>query len=247
MKPKIKIEICANSLQSAIHAQKADADRVELCGNLFEGGTTPSAATIQLARKHLTIDLFVLIRPRGGDFCYSDLEIELMLADIDFAKKAGANGVVLGVLQSDGKIDAARNQLLVEAAKPMQVTFHRAFDVCSQPFEALEQIIDLGFDRILTSGQQQTAIEGADLIRKLVEIAGERIHILVGSGVNSENIAALKEKTNAKEFHCSAKELVCSKMSFQNEKVNFGGKIEIPNNHYFESSIEKIIAFKNQL
>lgn len=241
------IEICANSLQSAINAQKAGANRVELCDNLFEGGTTPSAATILLARKYLDIGLFVLVRPRGGDFCYTRQEIELMLADIQFAKQAGADGVVMGVLQSDGKIDVEANQQLIEAAKPMQTTFHRAFDVCREPFEALEQIINLGFDRILTSGQRQTAVEGADLIKKLVEKAGNRITILAGAGINADNIAALKQKTNAKEFHFSAKKRFLSKMFFANEQVSFGGQVNLPNMDYFESSVEKILRIKEAL
>ncbi len=241
------IEICANSLQSAINAQKAGADRVELCDNLFEGGTTPSAATILLTRKYLDIGLFVLIRPRGGDFCYNEQEIELMLADIQFAKEAGVDGVVIGALQSDGTINMEANRELIEAAKPMQTTFHRAFDVCREPFEAIEQIIDLGFDRILTSGQRQTAIEGVDLIQKLVEQAGSRITILAGAGINAQNIAALQKKTKAKEFHFSAKKLSLSKMSFANEQVSFGGKVNLPDVDYFESSVEQIVHVKRAL
>jgi len=243
----VTIEICANSLQSALNAQKAEANRVELCDNLFEGGTTPSAATILLARKYLDIGLLVLIRPRGGDFCYKEQEIEVMLADIQFAKQAGADGVVIGALQSDGTIDIEANRLLIEAAKPMQTTFHRAFDVCAEPFEALEQIIDLGFDRILTSGQKQTAIEGADLIQKLVEQAGNRIVILAGAGINADNITALQKKTKVKEFHFSAKKLSISKMSFVNEQVSFGGKVDLPNMDYFESSVENILCVKEAL
>lgn len=237
----MKIEICSNSLQSALNAQSAGANRVELCSSLYEGGITPSAATIQLARKYLDIDLFVLIRPRGGDFCYSDLEMELMLADIEFAKNNGFDGVVFGVLQSDGKIDIVRTRQLVEAATPMQVTFHRAFDVCSHPFEALEQIIEIGgIQRILTSGQQQTAILGANFIQKLVEKADNRIVIMPGSGINADNILALQQTTKVTEFHLSAKELVESSMTFRNENVCFGGKVEIPELGYFESILEKI-------
>ncbi len=239
------IEICANSLQSALNAQKAGADRVELCDNLYEGGTTPSAATIRLARKHLKIDLFVLIRPRGGDFCYSELEVELMVEDIKFAKDTGVDGVVFGVLQSNGKIDKETNRRLLEVAKPMKTTFHRAFDVCVNPLEVLEEIIELGFDRILTSGQKARAIEGVDLIGQLVEKSEGRIAILVGSGVNAGNIVALEEKTGAGEFHFSAKDLVQSKMEFENVEVNFGGKVVIPNRDYLESSVKKVLEVKN--
>ncbi len=241
------IEICANSLQSALNAQKAGANRVELCSSLFEGGTTPSAATIQLARKHLTqTKLFVLIRPRGGDFCYSDVEMEVMLADIQFVKQAGADGVVLGVLKSDGQVDIERTQQLVAVAKPMQVTFHRAFDVCSNPFEALEQIIDMDIQRILTSGQEQTAFSGANFIQQLVEKSSGRIIIMPGAGIHKENIATLQQITHATEFHLSAKELVHSPMTFQNEKVCFGGKINLPELGYFESSIKKMQELINK-
>ncbi|MGB0929997.1 MAG: copper homeostasis protein CutC, partial [Chitinophagales bacterium] len=245
-KQNIKIEICANSLQSALNAQKAGADRVELCDNLFEGGTTPSAASIQLARKYLTsTELFVLIRPRGGHFCYNEIEMEVMLADIEFAKQTGVDGVVLGILQSDGRIDIERTRQLVEAAKPLETTFHRAFDVCANPFEALEQIIDLGIDRILTSGQEQTAILGANFIQQLVKQATNRIVIMPGAGINAQNIVALQQITQAKEFHLSAKALTKSRMIFQNEKVNFGGKVAIPERDYFESSLAKIKELRN--
>lgn len=158
----VDLEICIDSVHSAIAAQEGGAVRVELCDNLFEGGTTPSAGCIQLVRENIHIDLNVIIRPRGGDFLYSPLEFEIMKQDIKIAKQLGANGVVLGILNKDGTIDQKRTAELIALARPMTVTFHRAFDVTRDPFEALEQLIDLGVDRILTSGQENTVLEGMD-------------------------------------------------------------------------------------
>lgn len=220
-----KIEICTNSVTSCLEAQKGGAHRVELCAGIPEGGTTPSYGEIAVTRELLDIELNVIIRPRGGDFLYSDVEHKTMLRDIEMAKKLGVNGVVFGCLHVDGTVDKARNRELVEAAKGMSVTFHRAFDMCKDPFEALEQIIALGFDRILTSGQQPTAIEGIDLLTELVAKADDRIIIMPGSGVNEENIATLAEQTKAREFHFSAREPVNSKMEYRNPNLKMGGTV----------------------
>jgi copper homeostasis protein len=211
-----RLEICAFNLASALIAQRAGADRVELCAGPEEGGTTPSPGVIVMAREHLKIPLYPIIRPRGGDFLYSEEEFKVMLRDIEFCKKAGCNGVVIGVLRSDGSVDTARCGRLVETAYPMGVTFHRAFDWASNPFQAMETIIGLGCERILTSGQRPTAEEGAALIDQLIREADERIVIMPGSGVRASNIVAIAEKTGACEFHTSARVLKASAMTHVN-------------------------------
>ena len=220
-----KIEICANSVASCLEAQKGGAYRVELCAGIPEGGTTPSYGEIAVARELLNIELNIIIRPRGGDFLYSDVEHKTMLHDIKIAKKLGVDGVVIGCLKADGTIDMERNRELIAAAEGMSVTFHRAFDMCKNPLESLEQIIALGCDRLLTSGQQPTAIEGISLLSQLVEKAGDRIIIMPGSGVNEDNIAILADKTKAKEFHFSAREPIDSKMEYRNPDLKMGGAV----------------------
>ncbi|MFA6359341.1 MAG: copper homeostasis protein CutC [Dysgonamonadaceae bacterium] len=218
-----KIEICTNSVTSSVEAEKGGAYRVELCAGIPEGGTTPSYGEIAIARELLNIKLNVIIRPRGGDFLYSDVEHQTMLRDIEIAKELGVDGVVIGCLTADGEIDMQRNKELIEAAKGMSVTFHRAFDMCKDPFKSLEEIISLGCERILTSGQQPTAIEGVLLLKQLVVKADNRIIIMPGSGVNEENIASLAKETGATEFHFSAREPVNSKMIYRNPNLKMGG------------------------
>jgi len=185
------VEVCAYSLESCINAQAGGAGRIELCGGLGEGGTTPSAGLIEVVRQHVDIPLYVMIRPRGGDFVYDVFEEEIMKKDIDLAKKLGANGVVLGVLQADGQVDVARTKALVEHAQPMKVTFHRAFDLTPDPIKALKAIIETGAERILTSGQKPSAPEGILLLEKLAIEAGDRIEIMAGGGVNHNNAVQL--------------------------------------------------------
>jgi copper homeostasis protein len=211
---KIILEICANSVASAIAAREGGADRVELCDNLWEGGTTPSYATIFKARELLQIDVYPIIRPRGGDFLYTDLEFELMKKDILLCKEAGCDGVVIGILTADGKTDVKRTQQLVSLAWPMGVTFHRAFDMTADPFEALEDIIQAGCERILTSGQKNTAPEGAALISQLITKADDRIIIMAGAGVREHNIADLVRQTKAVEYHTTAQKIIPTKMKF---------------------------------
>ncbi|MBC3542338.1 copper homeostasis protein CutC [Rufibacter sp. H-1] len=220
---QIIMEVCVDSVESAITAQEAGARRVELCDNLVEGGTTPSAGMIQLCRKHLSIKLHVLIRPRRGDFRYSDLEFSVMQQDILLAKQLGADGVVLGVLQPDGTIDVARTRELIAAARPMSVTFHRAFDLTPDPYQALEDLLSLKVDRLLTSGQQDTASNGAALLSELRQRAGNRLVILPGGGINEHNLPALLEQSGAMEFHASAREFRESAMTFRREDVPMGG------------------------
>jgi len=202
---KNQIEICCGSIQSAANAKAGGAVRVELCQGLVEGGTTPSPATIQYAVRELGLKVFVLVRPRGGDFCYNELEVKTMEEDVAFCKEAGASGIVVGFLHPDGSIDTELTRRFVELSAPLPVTFHRAFDECADPLNALEQIIECGCARILTSGCKPTAIEGAEMLQQLVKQADGRITILAGSGVTPENAVALREKTGVKEIHGSCK------------------------------------------
>lgn len=220
------IEACVNSVESAIQAEKGGAHRVELCDNLLEGGTTPSAASIQLAGKILSIDLNVIIRPRGGDFCYSDVEYEVMKSDILAAKELGTDGVVIGLLDVSGKVDKKRTKELIDLARPMNVTFHRAFDMTADPFEALRDLIELKVDRILTSGQKNTAIEGIDLIAALIQKAEDRVIIMPGCGITAENIEKLAEQTGAREFHVFAVKQVESPMTYRNQEAFMGAPFE---------------------
>lgn len=219
----IGIEICANSITSALAAQQGGAIRVELCENLREGGTTPSYGQIIMARRLLDIPIYVMIRPRAGDFVYTDFEFELMKLDIKSCIEAGCDGIVIGMLNVDGSIDTGRCLELVKLAKAggLGVTFHRAFDMCRDHAEALEQIIDIGCERILTSGGKSTAIEGASNIAKLVRLAAGRIAIMPGSGVNEYNIADLVRYTGAIEFHTTAKLTIESKMRYRNNTILF--------------------------
>ncbi len=223
-----RIEICANSARSALEAQRGGAYRVELCAGIPEGGTTPSYGEIRQAREGLKeTRLHVIIRPRGGDFLYSPMEQEIMLHDIAVARELGADGVVIGCLTAEGDVDVALTQRLVEAAGEMSVTFHRAFDMCRDPKKALEEIIALGIDRILTSGQEESAEAGIPLLRELVEQAAGRLIIMPGCGVNAGNIRRIAEETGATEFHFSGRSPVESSMLYRNPKVSMGGTVKI--------------------
>lgn len=218
----ILCEICIDSVDGAVAAQQGGAQRVELCDNLVEGGTTPSIGTIRLARANITIGLNVIIRPRGGDFCYTPLEFEVMRQDILAAREAGADGVVIGLLQPDGRVDTARTRELVELARPLSVTFHRAIDLCRDPFEALEDLAAIGVDRILTSGCRPTAPEGADVIARLVRQSAGRVVIMAGGGVTADNLPSLLAATGVREVHFSARALVESPMIFRRQGVYMG-------------------------
>lgn len=222
------VEICVDSVESAVAAQVGGADRVELCDNLMEGGTTPSFGAIEVARKLLNIKLHVIIRPRGGDFLYSDTEFEIMKRDIEAAKRLGVDGVVIGVLDAEGNIDIARTRVLAELARPMSVTFHRAFDVCRDPFKAIDELAEIGIDRILTSGQEATAVEGLDLIADLVRHAGDRISIMACGNLNERNINKVIAATGVNEVHFTAFADVSSDMRYRNERVFMGGTLRPP-------------------
>jgi len=216
-------EVCANGVESCIAAQEGGADRVELCAGIPEGGTTPSYGEIKVARRVLTTTrLHVIIRPRGGDFLYTDLEVERMAADIAICRELGADGVVFGCLNADGSFNVEQNRYLMECSKGMSVTCHRAFDRAANPEQALETVIDLGFDRILTSGQQPKAIRGAELLAKLNRQAAGRIILMAGSGVTEQNIRDLREITGLNEFHFSAREPLASKMAYVNPDLYMG-------------------------
>jgi copper homeostasis protein len=246
-KDKFLIEVCAAQVQSALAAQEGGAKRVELCDNLYEGGTTPSFAAIKIARAKLNIGLNVMIRPRGSDFCYSDLEFEIMKEDIRVCKNLEVDGVVFGILLPDGNVDVVRTKLLVELAKPMSVTFHRAFDVSSDPLKALEELIHLGVDRILTAGQKNTVPEGIDLINQLVKKAADRIIIMPGSGINEKNIIEIRDKTGAKEFHLTGRKWVESKMKFRKEEIFMGGLSQIPEYQLSFTDAERIRKVVNRI
>lgn len=217
------VEVCANGVESCLAAQEGGADRVELCAGIPEGGTTPSYGEIMVARRVLTTTrLHVIIRPRGGDFLYSDLEVERMAADITVSRDLGVDGVVFGCLRADGTIDVERNRYLMDCASGMSVTMHRAFDRTADPALALEQVIDLGFDRILTSGQQPQAIQGVDLLAKLNRQAAGRITLMAGSGVNEQNIRTIRDVTGLHEFHFSGRESRPSGMQYVNPNLYMG-------------------------
>jgi copper homeostasis protein len=222
------VEVCVESVESAVAAEKGGAQRVELCCALLEGGLTPSAGAIALARKRLGIGLNVIIRPRGGDFLYTDAEHDVMLRDIESAKALGADGVVIGVLTASGDIDVPRMRELAERARPMSVTCHRAFDMTRDPFEALETLVSLGIDRVLTSGQEESALEGLDLLRELVARAGKRIVVMVCGNLTEKNIEKVAKETGASELHITGFVDVESGMAFRNPRVYMGGLLRPP-------------------
>lgn len=225
MREDFKFEVCANGVESCLAAQAGGADRVELCAGIPEGGTTPSYGEIKIARRVLDkTRLHVIIRPRGGDFLYTPLELDRMEEDIRVARSLGADGVVFGCLAKDGSLDMEANRRLMAAAEGMSVTFHRAFDRCRDAAEALEQLIGLGVNRILTSGQQPNALQGAGLLKQLNEQAAGRITLLAGCGVNESNIAEIQRTTGIHEFHFSARTPVKSQMEYINTDVYMGAK-----------------------
>jgi len=224
---KFKVEICVDNVESAIVAQDAGADRIELCNNLMEGGTTPGFGTISLVRKNLEIGINVIIRPRGGDFLYSNSDYEIMRREINNCGVCGIDGVVLGILRSDGSVDIERTSKLVEDAKPMSVTFHRAFDMCNDPFKGLEDVIISGADRILTSGQENKAEDGIGLIKLLIERAKNRILIMPGSGINESNIVKIASETGAEEFHFTGRKVIESCMNFRKENITMSSSSDL--------------------
>lgn len=224
----MKIEICVDSPGGARAAERGGADRVELCDNLLEGGTTPSAGCIKVARRGLEIGLHVLIRPRGGDFLYNAEEFEVMREDIRLAKELGADGAVFGCLTAAGDIDAVRIAELVSLARPMKVTFHRAFDMCRDPRRGLEDLVALGIDRVLTSGQEASCLEGLEMIAALQRQAAGRIIVLPGGGLTLQNVRKIVQASGANEVHLSARSSVESGMAYRNSRVYMGGTLRPP-------------------
>jgi copper homeostasis protein len=247
MDNKYLIEVCCAHLRSAIAAQEGGAVRIELCDNLYEGGTTPSYATIKTAKEKLNIDINVMIRPRGSDFCYADDEFEIMKEDIRICKELGVHGVVFGILLPDGNVDVGRTAILVDLAKPLSTTFHRAFDMNHDPFKALEEIISLGINRILTAGHKNTVPEGLELIAQLTKKAAGRIIIMPGSGINEDNIKFIRDHCGAREFHLSGRKLFDSKMKYRKEGIFMGGLPDIPEYKISLTDSERIRKVVNQV
>ncbi|TDQ09939.1 copper homeostasis protein CutC [Pedobacter metabolipauper] len=213
------VEVVAFNLHSALVAATAGADRIEICDNIHEGGTTPSYGCVRVLKQKLSIPVFPMIRPRGGDFLYTNEETDAMLADIELFKNIGCEGIVVGCLLQNGTVDKEKLTSFVKAAHPMSVTFHRAFDRCENAFKALEDIIECGCSRILTSGQMPFAHEGIPLIRELILKAANRILIIPGGGITSDIIMDLVEETKATEYHTPVKAVVSSRMNYCQEKM----------------------------
>lgn len=218
------LEICCADTDSVRAAVAGEADRIELCSALSDGGITPSEGLISFAIRVSTIPINILIRPRGGDFVYSPDEVDVMLTDINTAARLGVSGVVIGALTPSGDIDVNTSRSLIDSAHShnLSVTFHRAFDLCKDPIKALDEIISLGADRLLTSGQASSAPNGKELLKVLIDRAADRIIIMPGAGVNPTNVADLLLETGANEVHASASMITHSRMTFRNESVNMG-------------------------
>ena len=235
-------EICVDSVAGVRAAKAAGADRVELCGDLLEGGTTPSRGMIRQARTVTGIGLHVIIRPRGGDVLFDGDEFAVMQTDIDTAKAEGADGVVIGLLTADGAVDAARTRELTGRARPLSVTFHRAFDMTADPFAALETLVGLGVDRVLTSGQEATVLEGLPLIAELVRRAGDRIIVMPGGGITARNADRIVAAAKPREIHFAALEPAAGGMRFRREHVAMGGELRPPEYDRLETRTDAVAA-----
>lgn len=236
-----EIEVCVASIQSVLAAAEGGADRVELCDNLYEGGTTPSIGTLIQVKEKVDIDVFVMIRPRGGDFLYDDDEMEIMLKDIEQAHIHGADGFVFGCLKADGSINSEQCKKLIEQAKGLPVTFHRAFDMCNDPYTALEQLKSSGINRLLTSGLQNKAYNGLNFLAELVQKSKNSPKVMVGSGVNESNIQEIAKKTKAHSFHVTLREDVESQMEFRKEGIYMGGISQISE---YSNKITSVVRLK---
>lgn len=229
---KILLEICCGSIDDAIQSEKGGADRVELCSALFLGGLTPSIGTIQEAKRRLKIPIIVMVRPRGGGFCYTDAEFATMERDAEAAAENGADGIVFGILKDDGRIDERRTKRIRRIIGKRQAVFHRAFDVTPDPLSALDQLIDFGITRILTSGQKDTAPEGVELIAKLLERADKRIEILPGGGIRPYNMTEIVRRTRCRQIHMTAWAKVQDHSTHAHREVTFGGALQPPEDLY---------------
>lgn len=222
MAEPVLIEVCVDSVASAVAAERGGAARVELCTGLIEGGITPSAGMIAAVRRKISIGLQVIIRPRNGDFCYEDDEFDLMGRDIEMAKELGADGVVLGLLSVDGTVDVERTRQLIDLARPLSVTFHRAFDMSADLLEALDDVCGTGADRVLTSGGEQECLKGAETIARLVKSAGDRITIMAGGGIGTNDVGGILERTGVTEVHVGMSSPQPSPMLYRNPRVSLG-------------------------
>ncbi|HTD54727.1 MAG TPA: copper homeostasis protein CutC [Silvibacterium sp.] len=220
------LEICVDSVESAVAAERGGARRVELCSDLLEGGITPSPGLLERVRKCVGIDVFVMIRPRGGDFCYTAEELAIMKADIDHVKQLGADGIVLGVLDTDGYVDVDRTRDLVDRAKPLPVTFHRAIDVSASLTDSLERIVSTGAERVLTSGGRRRALDSTRDLSEAIRQTQGRLIVMVGGGLNPENIAAVAEQTGAAEYHASLNTGLPSPVRFRTDSLFLGADLE---------------------
>ena len=224
MNQSLTLEVCVDSVESALAAERGGAHRVELCSSLFDGGVTPSAGLIATVRQTISIGLHVMIRPRGGDFCYSNDEFQIMQRDILMAKQLGADGVALGILDLDGKVEVDRTRQLVDLAAPLKVTYHRAFDMSSDLFASLRDLQTIGVHCVLTSGGKESAAEGADTLKRLVEAASDTIAIMAGCGIEDHNVSTLIERTGVREIHASLKSPIPSPMRYRNDRISMGAE-----------------------
>ena len=247
MTNRILCEVCVESAAGAIASRQSGADRVELCANLVEGGTTPSTGTVRVVRRATEGGLFVMIRPRGGDFLYSETELLTMEHDIDAMKAEGVDGVVFGLLTPDGTVDVERTARLTKRARPLGVTFHRAFDMTRDPHAALEALIELGVDRVLTSGQRDSVADGIELVGELVERAGDRIAVMPGAGATPENVRAIVDGTGAREVHVFAGKVQDSAMQFRNPGCTMGAPIARGEYELCETDAAGVAAFLRAL
>jgi copper homeostasis protein len=222
MTEQVLIEVCVDSVASAVAAQRGGAARVELCSSLLEGGVTPSAGMIEAVRRKISIGLHVMIRPRGGDFCYEEDEVDIMRRDILLARNLGADGIVLGILGHKGDVDGPRTRQLVELARPLNVTFHRAFDMSADLLQALEDVYATGADRVLTSGGEQECLQGATIIAELVRRAGNRIAIMASGGIGPDDVATIVARTGVGEIHVGLSSPTASPMLYRNPRVSIG-------------------------
>ncbi len=236
MSSSILLEVCVDSVESAVAAERGGADRVELCADLYEGGITPSAGMIARVRGQVKIGVQVMIRPRGGDFCYTPDEFEVMKRDIVIAKQLGATGIVLGLLDADGNVDTARTRELIKIARPMSVTFHRAFDMAKDPLRALRDIMDAGADRILTSGAEAEAEQAIPILATLVRAGGDRLIIIACGGIHAGNVQRIVEQTKARQVHAGMGVVTASPMKYRNEKIAMGA---VPGVEYQRSEVRE--------
>jgi len=245
----VLVEVCVDSVASAIAAERGGASRVELCSSLIEGGVTPSAGLIETARASVTLPVHIMIRPRGGDFYYDEYEFATMQRDIELARNMRADGVVFGILKVDGSIDLARTEQLVRIARPLAVTFHRAFDMTADLLRALEDLCSIGVDRVLTSGGEPTSLLGAETIAQLIKKAEGRITIMPGSGIKPENVGALIRQTGAKEIHVGLRSVAPSPMQFRNPRISMGSSKdrEYERSQVLEEDVRKLCAALKQL